>query len=550
MKFSLVSALSCRSSLPRLVLMIVATQGANLFGKTNNAAPASKPKNSRNAAIANSYYASLLEPLNIFAPPPGAKKLITLPELHSLVQTRGVALKVSRETYNASKQSVTTTEDAKRPVVSFTGGHTNTWTKTKVDGDPMDGVTDRNGETGSHTFGHSAGFSLSGEPLSGVSYRVSFPNLTTSKRSPDTASHDPYLPDSGAFNASLDVALLKGSPYFVESLNARKTRLQLSTARDALKQDVIRKISEAENSFYGLAKRYLNLAVQERSLKLAEALVSDVKEKIAAGEASDLEFTRANLQKAQADTDFMSSQIEYESAVAEFRRGLAFDDADGQGVFPDPRALDIKVEKLGIPKNALEILRRSNPEILAAKNASESAEIELEQARKSTMPSLGLSTSYGNTVPENGWGRATSQALKPNDRTVTFNLTYSQVLYNDTSKNALKSAIVAKQKADLGVDEAQRKAKRDFDALLKRIDIGTRRYQIAKVSREIAEDKINAEYERFRAGESSVRNVIDSQTEVNSARISEISSRVDLAAAYGELNALLGKLPDGVTLTY
>jgi outer membrane protein TolC len=509
-----------------------------------------KSKTARHVAISNSNYSSLLEPLNIYAPPPGAKKLISLSELYGLVQTRGVALKVSRETYNAAKQSVTTTEDAKRPVLSFNAGHTNTWTKTKVDGDPMDDVTDRAGETASHRFGHSAGFTLSGSPISGVTYNLSFPNLSTSKSSPDTASHDPYLPDSGAFNSSLTVELLKGSPFFVESLANRKTKLQLAAARDALKLDAIRKISEAENSFYGLAKRYLNLAVQERSLKLAEALLSDVKEKIAAGEASDLEFTRANLQKSQADTDYMSSQIEYESAVAEFRRGLAFDDADGQGVFPDPKALDINIDKLAIPKNALDLLRRSNPDILAAKNARDAADLELEQARKSTLPSFSLQSSYGNTVPENGWGRATSQALKPNDRTVTFNLTYSQVIYNDTSKNALKSAIVAKQKAALGVDEAERKAKRDFDALLKRIDIGTRRYQIAIVSREIAEDKISAEYERFRAGESSVRNVIDSQTEVNSARIAEISSRVDLAAAYGELNALLGKLPDGVTLAY
>ena len=541
-----------KSTLVASLMGVVVTSSA-VFAATKPKAASdtsTKSKTARSVAISNSNYSSLLEPLNIYAPPPGAKKLISLSELHGLVQTRGVALKVSRETYNAAKQSVTTTEDAKRPVLAFNAGHTNTWTKNKVDGDPMDGVTDRSGETASHRFGHTAGFTLSGSPISGVTYNLSFPNLSTSKSSPDTASHDPYLPDSGAFNAGINVELLKGSAFSVESLARRKTKLQLGAARDALKLDAIRKISEAENSFYGLAKRYLNLAIQERSLKLAEALLSDVKEKIAAGEASDLEFTRANLQKSQADTDYMSSQIEYESAVAEFRRGLAFDDADGQGVFPDPRALDINIDKLVIPKNALDLLRRSNPDILASKNARDAAEIELEQSRKSTLPSLSLQSSYGNTVPENGWGRASSQALKPNDRTVTFNLTYAQVLYNDTSKNALKSAIVAKQKADLGVDEAERKAKRDFDALLKRIDIGTRRYQIAKVSREIAEDKISAEYERFRAGESSVRNVIDSQTEVNSARISEISSRVDLAAAYGELNALLGKLPEGVTLAY
>jgi outer membrane protein TolC len=534
-----------------IVASIITTGVASrVFAKSRDSENSRKQTPRHSATLARSNYSSLLEPLDIYAPPPGATKLITLTDLYGLVQTRGVALKVSRESYNAARQAVTTTQDAKLPVLSMTGAHTNTWTKTKVDSDTTDTVTDRKGETGNHTFGQTAGFSLTGEPLSGLTYRVSFPNLATSKQSPDKASHDPYLPDSGEFNASLELALLKGSPFITESLATRKSKLLLAIARDTLRHDTIKNITEAQASFYNLAKKYLNLAVQERSLKLAEALVSDVKEKIAAGEASELELTRANLQKSQAETDYMSSQIEYEGAVSEFRRGLAFDDADGQGVFPDPKALDIKIEKFMIPKNAIENLRRFNPDIVSAKNARDTAEIDLEQARKATLPSLGLSTSYGNKVPENGWGRATSESLKPNDRTVTFNLSYTQILYNDTNKNSLRSSVVSKQKADLGLDEAERKAKRDFDTLLKRIDIGTRRYQIAKVSREIAEDKINAEYERFRAGEGSVRNVIDSQTEVNAARISEISSRVDLAAAYGELNALLGRLPDGVTLNY
>jgi outer membrane protein TolC len=539
------------SLLAWILVWLIDSSDSLTFAQVNQALPLSKkPKTQKGDPIASSHYAALLEPLNIYAPPPGAKKLISLGELYHLIQSRGLALKVSKETYNSSRQSITTTEDAKLPVLTFTGGHTNTWTKTRVDANPSDGVTDRGGESASHSFGHSAGFSLTGEPLAGVSYKLSFPNLATSKQSPDTASHDPYLPDSGAFNASLDVAMLKGSPYLVEQLATKKTRLQVASARDTLKQETIRKIAEAENSFYALASRYLNLAVQERSLKLAEALVADVREKIAAGEASDLEFTRANLQKAQAETEYMSSQIEYEAAVAEFRRGLAFDDAEGQGVFPDPRALDINVDKLTIPKNAVDILRRSNPDIIAARNGRDAAEIELEQAKKSTLPTLSLSSNYGNSVPENGWGRATTQALRPNDRRFSVSLSYSQVLYNDASRNSLKSAIVAKQKSDLGLNEAERKAKRDYDALLKRIDIGTRRYQIARLSREIAENKITQEYEKFRAGESSVRNVIDSQTEVNGSRISEISSRVDLASAYGELNALLGKLPDGVTLSY
>lgn len=501
-------------------------------------------------AKARTGYAALLTPLDIYAPPPKAKKLLTIGELYSLVRSRGIALKVSRETLNTARQTIKTENDKKLPTLSMDLAHQDSWTKTKSDSDPTDSYTDRDDVFGSRSINSSGGFTLSGTPTQGWSYKLLFPQLVNSQTQPDLAPTNPERPDKGAFTASTEISLIKNNPLLVEKLNQKKLKLTYTVARETFRSETLRAIAAAESSYYSLIQKYLQLAVQQRALLLAKALESDVKEKIAAGESSSLEAMRAELQSAQTETDLMSSEIDFEAAVEEFRNSLSYEDGEGQGIFPDPKSLDLNLEGIRVPQDAVNEIRRSNPDLAVSRIGKQTSEVDLELARKATLPSLGFSVSYGNAAPDHGWGRATLETLKPNDRTFSMGLTYTQILYNDTSNNALQQAIVAKQKAEYSVDQSEKKVFKEYNALVKKLEIGTRKLRIAKISREMAERKLSSEYEKFKVGESNVRNVIDSQTEVNSARISEIGARVELLTGMGQLRTLMGRLPEGHTISY
>ncbi len=495
-------------------------------------------------------YSELLQSLDLYASPPAAKKLLTLAELYQLVQEKGIALKVSRETLNAAKQESKTEKDKKIPILNLELGHDQAWAKKRIDSDLTDEEVDRKHLTGTRSVNSKGGFSLTGAPIQGVSYRLFFPQLTHAHQQPKVDLSEPERPDSGGVTGSVDVALLKDNPFLVESLASKKRNMTLSSAREAFRSETLKKLHEAESSYYGLIQKYLQLTVQERSLRLAIALEGEVKEKIAAGESSALEATRAELQSAQAETDFMSAQIDYEDAVEDFRSSLAYDETEGQGVFPDPKSLSIGIEGFKVPPNAMQEIRNANPDIKVAKIAKQIAGVDLELARKGTLPTLALSMSYGNTTPGHGWTSTAAEALRPNDRTYSVGLTFTQVLFNDSSRNVMQQAAVSKQKAEFAADQAERTVIKEYNALIKKLDIGGRRHRIAKISREIAEKKLGSEYERFKVGETSVRAVIDSQTEVNTARIAEIAARIEMILGYGKLRGLQGKLPDGLTLNF
>lgn len=252
--------MSCRNKFRKWILVVVGL-AASVFGIFARESICAPPATSLSGAVKQTTpdsYKELLKPLEIYATPAGATKLISLMDLYQMVQSRGLALKLSRETFNAAKQSVKTEDDKKTPVLSLDMNHNQSWSKTMGDSDATDSYLDRKNETGSRNIKSNAGLALNGSPMRGVSYKVLFPQLAHSQNMPETAVSDPPRRDSAAFTAGLDVSLLRDNPFSSESLSRRKSTLTLASARETLRRDIIAKIGDAEAAFLASFKNTFN----------------------------------------------------------------------------------------------------------------------------------------------------------------------------------------------------------------------------------------------------------------------------------------------------
>ena len=265
--------------------------------------------------------------------------------------------------------------------------------------------------------------------------------------------------------------------------------------------------------------------------------------------SSEIYAMRASLQSSTSETELMSSQIEYEQALEEFRNSLSFEENDGAGIYPDPKAIDIDLSNLALPSiDAVKEYQKLNPEVIKARLRQKSSQVAVDLAKKSTLPSLKLTAEYRNSVPGEAWQETIGESVEPNDRNFSVGFAYTQSIFNSSANNDLRDQIVEKQKSVLAIDQAEKNVTKTFNSLLKRLQIGIKRLNIATTSRVIAEKKLQSEFEKFKYGESSVRDVIDSQTEVNAARITEINARIDIILGHSELRTLAGKFPSGVSM--
>ena len=197
-----------------------------------------------------------------------------------------------------------------------------------------------------------------------------------------------------------------------------------------------------------------------------------------------------------------------------------------------------------------ESIRKGNSEIVLARIQKQIADVELELSRKATLPTLGFNTTYANVAPAEGWDRASAETMKPNDRTFTVGLELHYTLYNDGQKDAVRQAAVARQKAEYFSEQTEQTALKNLSSLSKKLGIGQKRLRIAQLSREMAEKNLQTEYEKIKVGESSVRTVIEAQSGLNTARIAELGSRIDLYTGLGELRTMGGRLPSGLAMDY
>jgi len=495
-------------------------------------------------------YLELMKPIDILAPPPNAKRLLSLADVYRLVRTDGVALKVAREDLASANEVERTRINRLMPTLSLSLGNNQRWQKSLVDGDVTDDFNARDKEVAQRSWTTNAGLNLSGSPLNGVSWGLELPSLASNRTQPSTPGQKPERLESGSGTLSLKISLLKDAPFLTEAGTERKKDIQLEISRATFRAATIKALAEAERNFYELAQRWIQLVIQERSWRLAKALREDVDSLIAAGESSKLEAMRADLELSRSETDLLQAQIDYEAAVTQFRTGLAFDDTSGAGVFPDPAALSAATPDAVPPLAEIERnVLKSNPDLDVARLQHDVNTIDLALARRAALPDLGLTSSYGNSAPAIGWDRATAETLRPNDRVFSVGLALSWTILNNSAHDAVKQSIISNQKSRHAVEQARQSVLGSVSSLVKRLEIGQRRMRIAKMSREMAEQKLNAEYERFRVGESGVRAVIDSQSEVASARIAELGARVTLLTGFAELRTLTGKLPEGVSMS-
>ena len=531
--------------LRRLVLIAVLwtmSEGAS-FAQTGSNVDGTVP-DVKAAGVVRADYVELLKPIDMFAPPPRAKKILGLTDVWRLVRAQGASLKVAREDLASVRESQETYRREILPRVDVTAGHSQNLSISRYDLDTEDAVIDRNGSNKSRSFDHQLGLSISGNPVRGVTWSLQLPALTYRKSNPDLDQSRPERDWGGSATGTVGLALLRDNPLLFQNPVQRKRDLEWQSARLRFRSAIIKALADAEQNYYDLVQRRIRLEIQERSFQLTKALREDVRQLIAAGESSKLEAMRSDLSVTQAETDLLASQIDYEAAVEQFRMALALEGDDAEGVFPDPAAL--KTETV-IPavKPTIDVVRRNNTDIALARLALESAELDLEMARKSSLPELSLNGSVGNSSPAASWSEASRDSVGPSgDRVVSMGISFRYAIFNDPARDVLRQSAVAKQRAAFALTQIEQDINRQLSSLMKKIDIGVRRLKIAELTRQMAEQKLASEYEKFKVGEASVRDVIDSQNEVNSTRLAELSARVDQTLSATQLRTLMGRLPD------
>jgi outer membrane protein TolC len=374
-----------------------------------------------------------------------------------------------------------------------------------------------------------------------------------------------------SFNTTLRFSvtqpLLRNFGYNINRYNILVARNNLTVSEYQLKQTLADTIYSVESAYWNLVYSIENLKVRELSVKLAQDLLDQNQRMVEIGTLAPMEILSAQAEVATREADLIQAQTQVKSAEDQLKVLINMPEDEARtvdSVIPlDSPSFDER--KISLDE-ALATALQLRPDLEATKVGVETQQITLNYAKNQLLPDLNLSASYwspgvsgtqifyiGNPIDgvidpshppvPGGLGQAFSNTMKFKNDNWTLGLTLNIPISNIFSRASYIQAKLSLQQAILSLQNQQQQLFLQIKNDTRAVEANFKRITAYKVARELAEQKLTAEQEKFKVGQSTNYTVLSYQRDLANARISELNAivayNVSLAAMDHDLGVSL-----------
>jgi outer membrane protein TolC len=382
---------------------------------------------------------------------------------------------------------------------------------------------------------------LEGKLLTGASYRLGY---EMSKTAGDFITGNEYASSLGL---NLEQPLMKGFTRGAALAAIRLARLEVLTSFHNFRKQLISVISSVHSSYWDLVLAQERIRLASDSVRIAEDILADARERVLVGKMSELDLQEAETQLALRVAEQEDRALEEQEAGTRLQLLLADETLHGEqginGVDPlalaewDPQAFSAQGRDL------MGLAMKSQPELAAKRAELEKEQIRLDYSRDQSLPELNAKASVGfmglADTPDGSLQKLDSQAFPNWSVGVELRL---PVLGDLKNRNSTEAARLSRELAAGQLKAAEREVALSVEALVRRVLVLGRQIESAKTEAEFKRQQLEVEQSRFDAGKSDIRRVYGLEEGLSQARARELESRrrfrkalVDLAATSGTL---------------
>ena len=371
-----------------------------------------------------------------------------------------------------------------------------------------------------------------------------------------------------SFNTTLRFSftqpLLRNFGYNISRYNIIIAQKSLNVSNYQLKQTLLDTIYSVENGYWNLVYSIENLNVRVLSLKLAKDLLEQNQRMVEIGTLAPMEILAAQSEVATRDADLIQAQTQVKSAEDQLKVLINMPEDEARAV-DSIKPLDspsFEERKMGLDE-ALATALQLRPDLEATKINAEIQQIDLGYAKNQLLPDLNLSAGYwspgvsgtqifyiGNPIfgiidpshpPIPGdLGQAFANTMRFKNNNWSVGLTLNIPLSNLFSKANYYQAKVSLQQAILTLQNQQQQLFLQIKNDIRTVEANFKRITAYKIARELAEQKLAAEQEKFKVGQSTNYTVLSYQRDLANARISELNAIVAYNVSLSAMDHDLG----------
>ncbi len=412
------------------------------------------------------------------------------------------------------------------------------------------------GSSGLRTGVYSANVSLNQlMPRGGGNYTVGFDSSRTTSNSL-LSSLNPDL--AAQIQLAISQPLLRD--FHIDPIRAQVeiAKRNREIADTSLLETLTSTMAGAERAYWSLVAARALVGVQQRSLDLALELERTNRARVDVGQSPPLDLVAAQAEVAQrrealivARTDARQAEDAIRTLVIDPKR----DDYWSLRIEPT----DVVPPVGGAPDvdAAVRSALAERTDIVRARKLIENAETTIQLSKSETLPDLRLQANYltsgagGNRLIREGgfpgtvtgsestsYANLLGQVFKLDYPTWTVGFTFSYPLGKSQAEANLARARIEKDQAAARLRSIELTAVREIRDAASRVEQNQQRIETARLSRELAEQRLDAEQKRFEVGMSTSFLVIQAQRDLAVARNNELQATLDYQLALVQFQAV------------
>jgi outer membrane protein TolC len=374
--------------------------------------------------------------------------------------------------------------------------------------------------------------------VTGAAVSMSGSVLRNSNNIPENTLNPAYNSD---VSLSISQPLLKGAGPTVNRAAIETAKLGITIANLNYKGSVLQVVRDTESAYYSLAFARGQMVVKQHSLELAQRLFDENKVRKNTGVATDLDVLTAEVGVATAQNGVILAQQQVrnsEDALLALTGQFEFNTPPGEVAFTsyaDP------APSIG---DSFRLARELQPTYVAALSTIKQLEIAVETAKNGRLPTLNLDGAIGFNGTDRTSG-ASIDNLNTGDNynwQLDLSLSVPWGLRADRARERTAVNNLHQEQAQLQQIEQNLLVQVRADVLAVATNIES--VQISAKATQLAEKQYELQKAKFDAGLSTSREVLQSQTDLETARVNDLQARVNLRIAVANLHQLDGSSLD------
>jgi len=371
--------------------------------------------------------------------------------------------------------------------------------------------------------------------------------------------------------------LLEGFSLAVNQRQIRIAKNNRELADLTFKLQVITTVAAVMDLYWDLVTFNENVRVQQQAVATSTKLYEDNKKQVEAGMMAPIEVVRAEAQLATdqqnltlAETQVLQQETILKNALS--RNGVASPSIAEARIVPTDRIRVPDMEPITPIQDLVATALSARPELAQNRIQVTNQEITLHGSRNGLLPTLDLVASATNnalagqvnTLPNNfpfsfglpspvfvgGYGTVLKQLFAHDYPNYAAGFNFTIPLRNRAAQaQAINDELTLRQ-LQIGVQRLENQVRVDVQNAVIGVRNARAQYQAAVKARVLQEQSLDAEQKKYAAGASIIYNVILTQRDLATARLSELSAEAAYAKSQVELQRVTGQIlnENGISL--